>query len=251
MRIFAFHCGGDRSARSVYDPLDDDPGTVVYGPYFFFLIEHPSGRVLFDTGCHPKWVAPAGDGGALAVEVHEEHLIVNQLAMLGLTPTDVSHVVASHLHFDHAGGLQFFPHASIYVNQRELPFAYRPAVYQRDFYDRDDFDHPLQWVEVPDRYDIFGDGRLVIIATPGHTPGHQSLLVELDSGLHVLAADTSYWSSKMRERRLPGILWNPDEIVRSWRLLEDLERTRKAALIFSHDPDYETTKPRPPDGWYA
>jgi len=251
VRIFAFHCGGDRAPRSVYDPLDDDPGSIVYGPYYFFLVDHPSGWVLFDTGCHPKWAVAAHEEGALSVEVREEHLVPAQLAALGLEPSDVEHVVVSHLHFDHAGGLRYFPHARVYVNERELPFAYRPAVYQRAFYDRDDFDHPLQWIEVGDSYDLFGDSSIRLIATPGHTPGHQSMLVELTSGLHVLAADVSYWTSKMRERRLPGILWNPDEMVRSWGAVEELERTRQARLVFTHDPEDEDRKPVAPDEWYA
>jgi glyoxylase-like metal-dependent hydrolase (beta-lactamase superfamily II) len=250
VRIYAFHCGGDRSPRAIYDPFDEDPGTLVYGPYFFFLVDHPSGRVLFDSGVHPKWAETKGDAGGIAVEVDETDLVVPKLATIGLKPDDISHVVASHLHFDHAGGLQFFPHARIYVGEKELPFAYCPAVYQRDFYDRDDFDHSFDWVLVRDRYDLFGDGTVVIVPAPGHTPGHQALLVELESGLHVLAADASYWSPKMRARRLPAILWSPDAMVETWEKLEDLERLRGARLIFSHDTDFREAKPLAPGAWY-
>jgi glyoxylase-like metal-dependent hydrolase (beta-lactamase superfamily II) len=251
VRIYAFHCGGDRGPRAIYDPFDANPGDIVYGPYFFFLVEHPRGRVLFDSGVHPKWVEAAdADEGAFVLEVTEADLVVNRLATLELAPEDVGHVVASHLHFDHAGGLKFFPEARVYVNKNEPPFAYWPAVFQREFYDRDDFDHALNWVAVDGEYDIFGDGRVVIVPTPGHTPGHQSLVVELASGTHVLAGDASYWSTKMRERRLPAIVWSPEAMVRSWEKLEELERLRDAKLIFTHDIDFEEAKPLAPEKWY-
>ncbi len=250
-RAYAFHCGGDRSGMGVYDPIDEDGGRIVYGPYFFFLIEHPSGKVLFDTGVHPKW---KGQGSAtssgMAVIVGDEDDVVSRLATLGVQPEDIDHVVVSHLHFDHAGGLQFFPHATIYVQEVELRFAYWPAVYQRSVYDRDDFDHDLKWRELDGEYDIFGDGAVRILPTPGHTPGHQSLCVELPSRLHVFAADASYLEAKMRQRRVPGIVWSPDAMVASWWVLEAIERSRGAQLIFTHDLDFMESKPFAPGAWY-
>jgi N-acyl homoserine lactone hydrolase len=251
MRIYAFHCGGDRASRAVYDPLDPDFATVVYGPYFFFLITHPRGNVLFDTGLHTKWRGTGKDGEeGLAVEMGPDDDVVSRLATLGLAPGDISHVVVSHLHFDHAGGLQHFPHAPIVVHERELQFAHWPAVYARDLYDRDDFDHDLQWVEVRGEYDVFGDGTIVTLPTPGHSPGHQALVVRLASGMHVLVADTHYLTAKMRERRLPGIRWSPDAMVESWHKVEELERIHAAKLIFTHDLDFAETKPLAPDAWY-
>jgi glyoxylase-like metal-dependent hydrolase (beta-lactamase superfamily II) len=235
----------------VYDPIDEDGGKIVYGPYFCFLVEHPQGRVLFDTGPHPKWKnSEAQTTSGMAVVVGEDDDVVSRLASLNLRPDDIDHVVVSHLHFDHAGGLQFFPHATIYVQEAELRFAYWPAVYQRGLYDRDDFDHQLRWSELHGEYDVFGDSALRIIPTPGHTPGHQSLCVELRSGLTVFAADASYLESKMRQRRVPGIVWSPDAMVSSWGVLEDIERSRGARLVFTHDFDFRESKPLAPDAWY-
>ena len=250
-RVYAFHCGGDRSGMGIYDPLDEDGGRVVYGPYFFFLVDHPMGKVLFDTGTHPKWKGQGdSSAGGMAVLVGDDDDVVSKLATVGIAPEDISTVVVSHLHFDHAGGLQFFKHSTIYAQEDELRFAYWPAVYQRELYDRDDFDHGLNWFELRGEHDIFGDGAVRLIPTPGHTPGHQSLCVELPSGLHVLAADASYLGVKMRQRRVPGIVWSPDAMVASWGVLEELERSRDARLIFTHDFDYEESKPRAPDAWY-
>ncbi len=252
IKIYAFHCGGDRSAKAIYDPLDDNPGEIVYGPYFFFLITHPSGNVLYDAGLNPKWKSSDGqsEDETFAIEMAEDDDAVNQLGLVGVRPDQISHVIVSHLHFDHAGGLQFFPDATVVVQRKELEFAHWPAVYQRGVYNRADFDHPLRWLEVDGDYDIFGDGAIVVTPTPGHTPGHQAAVVQLASGMHVLCGDAAYLTEKMRARRLPGVLWSPDEMVRSWEKLEDLERKFDAKLIFTHDFDYRVSKPSPPDEWY-
>jgi uncharacterized oxidoreductase len=246
-RLLAFHCGGDWSPMGIYDPLDADGARLVYGPYLLFLVEHARGRVVFDTGLHPKWKTA---GRERRIEVGEADDVLSVLSRAGVRPEDVEHVVASHLHYDHAGGLQFFPDASVWVQAAELRFARAPAVYQRELYDRDDFGHALRWQALDGGHDLFGDGAVTIVPTPGHTPGHQSLCVELPSGLHVLAADASYLEATMRARRLPGVVWNPDAMVASWEALEALERDRHARLIFTHDLDFRTGKRLAPEAWY-
>ena len=245
-RVLAFHCGGEWSPMGIYDPLDENGARMVYGPYMVFLVEHARGRVLLDTGLHTKWRSPGGR----RIEVGETDDVVSVLARVGVAPDDVEHVVVSHLHYDHAGGLRFFPHAAVWAQAAEVRFAYAPAVYQRELYDRDDFDHTLRWRELDGSHDIFGDGAVRIIPTPGHTPGHQSLCVELPSGPLVLAADASYLDAAMRARRLPGVVWNPDAMVASWELLESLERDRGARLIFTHELEFRTMIQLAPEAWY-
>ena len=245
-RVLAFHCGGEWSPMGIYDPLDEDGARMVYGPYLLYLVEHSRGRVLLDTGLHTRWRSP----GTRRIEVGETDDVVSVLARAGVAPSEVEHVVVSHLHYDHAGGLRFFPDATVWVQSAELRFAYAPAVYQRELYDRDDFDHPLRWRELDGAHDIFGDRAVTIIPTPGHTPGHQSLCVELPSGPLVLAADASYLDAAMRARRLPGVVWNPDAMVASWEALERLERDRGAQLIFTHELEFRTMIRLAPEAWY-
>jgi len=114
-------------------------------------------------------------------------------------------------------------------------------VYQRDVYVRQDFDSVRDWKQLRGEHDIFNDGRLVIFPTPGHTPGHQSLLVRLDSQAYILTGDAVYDQEKMAARCLPGLLWSPDALVESWELIEEMQRRHDAKLIVTHDIHWEET----------
>jgi N-acyl homoserine lactone hydrolase len=256
MRLYAFHCGTERSDWAVFDPFDERVGQKLLSPYFFYLVSHPRGWVLIDTGLHRALrTDPHAYLGAMADSFFVERLdedddVVNKLAMVGLQPGDIKHVVQTHLHFDHAGGLQWFPHATIYVQASELPFAHWPPIYQRGLYVKADFDHPLQWKELAGEYDLFEDGRIVLFPTPGHTPGHQSVLLRLNTGNVILMADAHYLVEKMRERLLPSVVWSPDAMVASWQRIEELETRHGAELISTHDPEFATRVRLAPDSWY-
>jgi glyoxylase-like metal-dependent hydrolase (beta-lactamase superfamily II) len=241
VQVHAFLCGEDNAFAAVYDPLDSDPGRRVAGPIFFYLVEHPAGNLLFDSGIPPRLAEGSRLSDALGYKVERDDYVVPKLAAVGIEVTEIEHVVASHLHFDHAGGLSEFPHAHVYLHREELAFASDPPIYQAEIYDPADFAGIKSWTFVEDGADLLGDGSIRIVHTPGHTPGHLSLLVETAAGAIVLAADTSYQTSKMRERRLPGILWSPDAIVASWERLESLEREQGARLVFTHDADFRTS----------
>jgi glyoxylase-like metal-dependent hydrolase (beta-lactamase superfamily II) len=255
MRLYAIHCGGDLMEWTAYDPFDEHAGTKVYNPYFMYVITHPQGTVLFDSGAHPVMAtdpeARLGPAAAtFEARVGPEDHIEARLATIGIKPSDIDIVIQSHLHFDHAGGLEWLAHAPILVHREELGFAFYPPVYQRDIYVRADFDHPLDWRPLDGDHDVFGDGRLIVFPTPGHTRGHQSLMVHLDSGQTIiLLADAAYALSKMRERAIPGVLWSPDAIVSSWERLEALEREHDAMLIATHDLDYRERVKMAPE-WY-
>jgi glyoxylase-like metal-dependent hydrolase (beta-lactamase superfamily II) len=256
MRLYALHCGGDLMDWAAFDPFDERVGTKVYNPYFMYVITHPRGNVLFDTGAHPQLgtdpearlgAAAAAFDARLAPDDHIE----KRLATIGLKPGDIATVVVSHLHFDHAGGLEWLTHAPVLVQREELTFAQDPPVYQRLIYVPGDFEHELAWHQLEGDHDIFGDGRLVVFPTPGHSRGHQSRMVRLDSGQTViLLADATYLLAKMRERALPAVLWSPDAMVASWERIEALEREHHAMLIATHDLDYEARLKLAPEGWY-
>jgi glyoxylase-like metal-dependent hydrolase (beta-lactamase superfamily II) len=255
LRLYALHCGGDLMDMAAFDPFDPDVGTKVYNPYFMYVVRHPQGTVLFDSGAHPQLASdPEARLGPAAADFDmrlsgDDH-IERRLATIGLTPGDIDVVVQSHLHFDHAGGLEWLRHAPVLVQRDELAFAMDPPVYQREIYVRADYDLALQWQELDGDHDVFGDERVMVIATPGHTRGHQSLLVRLDGQTIFLLADAAYLLGKMRQRSLPGVLWSPDAMIATWDRIEEIERAEDAHLMTTHELDFETSVRMAPGAWY-
>jgi glyoxylase-like metal-dependent hydrolase (beta-lactamase superfamily II) len=140
----------------------------------------------------------------------------------------------------------------VYVQAAELTAARNPPVYQRDLYNPKDFDHDLRWTTLDGDRDVFGDGKLQIISTPGHTPGHQSIYVEFDGRKPlILMGDATYSLSKMRQRRLPAVVWSPDEMVKSWERLEEIERDTGAELRCTHEVDFKETTPIAPEAYWS
>jgi N-acyl homoserine lactone hydrolase len=256
LKVYALHCGGDRSTMAVFDPFDPNCGQIAYNPYYMYVITHPRGNVLLDTGAHPSLrTSPRARLGDAAdtfdLVLAETDTVPAKLAEIGLKPEDISHVVMSHLHFDHAGGLYALPHAQILVQREELAFARNPPIYQRAIYLPEDFELNLNWQLLDGEHDIFGDGLLKIIPTPGHTKGHQSLLVQLPTRPLFLLADAAYLIAKMRARALPAVLWSPDAIIASWEKIERIEAETNARLVATHELDYETSVPKAPNAYYS
>jgi N-acyl homoserine lactone hydrolase len=250
VQLYAFHCGGLVADMATYDPFDPKVGTEIYSPNFFYLVRHPEGNVLFDTGIRPDYLEHAQSVNSMEIEFAPEHHTDAQLAAIGLEPDDIDQVVMSHLHWDHAGGLCYFPNAVVHVHERELKFAFEPAVYQAVYYDKKDFDLPVKWNEVSGDVDLFGDGTVTLIPTPGHTPGHQALLVRAGDNTIFLLSDAAFEIEKLRQRVLPAIIWNPDELVATWDRVEELEQQYGAELICAHELDYKNKVRIAPDAWY-
>lgn len=97
-----------------------------------------------------------------------------RLASRGVAPGDVSQVVISHLHFDHAGGMAEVPNARIVIQRDEWESAHDSANIEAGIYNPDDYDHGHQIQQVEGEHDVFGDGKVVCVPTPGHTTGPES-----------------------------------------------------------------------------
>lgn len=225
---------------------------VMYGlegeltiPLPAYLIEHPKGLVLFDTGIVPQAIDdPRSVYGELADLIGltgtPEQRLDRQIQALGYKLSDVTHVIASHLHFDHTGGLSLFPEAKFYVGQGEMPFAYWPTAIAAHAFRRPDFEviPRKQWHEIPGcDVDLFGDGSLVVLYTPGHTPGELSLLVRLPSRNFVLTGDTAHLRAALEEEvQFPG---DADSLaaVRSLQRIKLIRDGADATVWISHDPE--------------
>ncbi|WP_205739805.1 N-acyl homoserine lactonase family protein [Georgenia sp. SYP-B2076] len=223
-------------------------GTVSI-PLPAFLIEHEQGLVLFDTGMSPLVCEdPAlvfGDRPETAmIESNPEQRIDTQLGRLGYRPEDITHVVLSHTHSDHAGGLYLFPQAKFYIGPEEFRWA-RGTTNQTDHLfnpaDLNDEVKEFDWHEVgPQGLDLFGDGAINVLHTPGHTPGELSSLVRLPSQNIVLTGDTVHLREGMEWDEVDPSDWDYDEARRSIAALKNLQETERAKVWISHDPrDWE------------
>jgi glyoxylase-like metal-dependent hydrolase (beta-lactamase superfamily II) len=224
---------------------DREPGARWTVPIPCILVLHRRGRLLFDTGIHRgAAVDPVGRLGERRSRLFRVRSgpgddVVSQLALLGLGPDDVTHVANSHFHFDHCGGNEFFPRATFLVQRREMEAARDPELLRAGRYhpSRLDFDHPLGYRLVDGEHDVFGDGSVVLMPTPGHTPGHQSLRVRPGRGTDLLfTADACYTRENMDRDLLPGVVWDASEMSRSLAELRRLRDRLGLRLVYGHDP---------------
>jgi glyoxylase-like metal-dependent hydrolase (beta-lactamase superfamily II) len=251
--IFAL-CGGylELPRESM---IRDAPAARWTVPIECFLVVHPRGRLLFDTGLHcatlTNMLGRYGPERAKRFGVHSRpgDDVVSQLGRLGLVPADIAYVANSHWHFDHCGGNEFFPEATILVQAREMQAARSPEILAQGRYrpSAPDFEHPLRYQPVDGEHDVFGDGSAVLIPTYGHTPGHQSLLVRPGrDGRIVFAADACYTRENMDRDVLPTVLWDEPEMSHSLRRLRELRDRQGARIIYGHDPEQWSTLPWAP-----
>ena len=215
-----------------------------------YLIEHPEGTVLYDTGVSYEMKqdpenygthgAPHMTAFVDALDTSEDRLPVNQLADMGVSADEIDYVVLSHLHNDHAGTITDFPDAEFIVQQEELRYAFWPDSSQRLFYLEGDFgalrSPEFSVTEVSGRYDVFGDGSVVTIPTPGHTPGQQSLKVALENtGTVILSADVANNRLGYEEELPVSFAWSLDESTESIRRIRREIEREDARFIIHHD----------------
>ncbi|MBV8838706.1 MAG: N-acyl homoserine lactonase family protein [Alphaproteobacteria bacterium] len=237
MRMHALSGGRVRMRKSVYVPEADRSETIEL-PISCFLLRHRQGNVLFDTGCHPAVPDdPAARWGGLAKMMvpimPKGDNVLTGLSCVGLAPDDIDVVVCSHLHPDHCGCNAFFRRASIVVHAREIAAARASNAeamgYLAPEWDFGTFD------QLSGQRDLFGDGRIVLIELPGHTPGSVGALVTLEKcGTFLLAADTVSLRSTLDTGVIPRNTQNPEALTRSLAEIRAIE-ARGASVLAGHD----------------
>lgn len=206
-----------------------------------FLIEHERGTVLFDTGLSPRGLADS-DGtffGGLAerygFELDPSLGIDAQLAAVGKKLSDIDYVVISHLHYDHVGGAYLFPDATLLVGAGEFGYAHNAGGIRRPFFLANDIDpiRGYRWVELDSDLDLFGDGSVVVLRAPGHTPGSLAIAVRSQAGGFIITGDACHHRIEIDTGLTFGM---PDVLTatNSLRRLILLSKTWRAPIWVQH-----------------
>jgi len=238
MKMHILSGGRLRMRKSIYLP-DADRSETIELPVSSILLRDARGNVLFDTGCHPSVVqdAEARWGGLAKLMtpiMGPDDNVIAGLAALGLAPGDIDVVVCSHLHTDHCGCNAFFTKATVILHARELEAARSADALARG-YVAADWDHPVSIEPVTSERDLWGDGHIVLIPLPGHTPGTLAALVALErTGAVLLASDTVSLRATLDVGIMPKHTWNADALAKSLDEVRRIEASG-ATVICGHD----------------
>ena len=214
--------------------FSDKPGLYAPGPRVItdscYVIRHGDRVLLWDTGFPAAWKGQERDLGELTVK--EDKTIAEQLQQLGLKPADIDIVGISHMHSDHTGQASEFSNAELLIGTK-------------DFEETKGKDDPFgPWRKEGAKVhsaqgdvDVFGDGSVVALHLPGHTPDHMALLVKLASGPVLLTGDL-YHSREAREKRgVPPFNTSREQTLRSMDKFEKIAKELGAKVIIQHEPN--------------
>ena len=240
-RLYILNCGegvaGDISRWS-----GTDAGKSMPFADSCYLIKHRQGWLLWDTGLADSVAAMSGGlrpSDPRAIHWFRPKTLAAQLDQLGVKPSEIKYVAVSHSHPDHIGNVEMFPQSMLLVQKAEYDVpAGTPPRFKPE--------HPVTTLE-GDR-DVFGDGSVTIVSTPGHTAGHQSLLVKLPrTGALLLTGDAVHFKDNWDHRRVPSINYNKEQTSASMQRMADIMAREHAQLWINHDKAQRDTLKMAPE----
>ena len=247
-RMYVFDCG----EAQIPDVSPWSPGVNVGKPAVFsnncYLIAHGNDLMLWDSGYSDLIAVMAGGMVGPRSTAVVKKTLAAQMAELGIKPEQVTRIAFSHTHMDHVGNANRFTSATLYIQEAEYDAAFgtEPAKFGFVATNYDGLRaNPV--VKLSGDYDIFGDGSVLILSTPGHTPGHQSLLVRLPkTGVVVLAGDAAHFKENFDNRRVPAFNFNKEQTVQSMDKLARVVAAEHAQLWINHDSAQSAGIPHSP-----
>jgi N-acyl homoserine lactone hydrolase len=230
-RLYVIDCGWAHATdQSVWSPGVNAGVPIDYADNCYLIHHSSEGYLLWDTGITDRLVA-VPDGvtiAPLSQTWHRNQTLLAVLAGIGLKPADVRYVAISHVHPDHSGNIDEFPDATLIIQKAEWDFA--KTLPQKPF-------NPERKVQLLEGdKDVFADGSAVLLSTPGHTPGHQSLLVKLPkTGAVLLTGDAVHFQDNWDNRRVPRINADRERTLASMQRIADVLAKDHAQLWINHD----------------
>ena len=226
-RLYVMDCGHNAAT----DQSRWSPGVNVGKPIELsdncYLIRHGAEWLLWDTG-YPDAVAEKPTTTPVGTATRRKTLAA-QLAEIGVKPSDIRFVAVSHTHGDHVGNVDMFPESTLLIQKAEVEWAFASDK-------RPPFKAERPMRKLDGDLDIFGDGSVTILATPGHTPGHQSLLVQLPkTGWVILSGDLAHFKDNWDNRRVASMNTSAEQTQASLKRVAELLAAKNGQLWINHD----------------
>ncbi|OSS41094.1 N-acyl homoserine lactone hydrolase [Desulfurella amilsii] len=202
-------------------------------PVPYFLIDLENEKVLIDTGIS------FDSKSSIAKTRGKTENPIEALSKLGIDKNSIGYIIQTHLHFDHAANTKLFPQAKVIVQLEELKAAYfYDSNLERGYVDKDIKNPSIQWEPIVGMKSLF-DNKILILPTPGHTPGHQSVVVKLNNyGPVIIAGDVAPLKENIENNTAPGVASNTKDAYYSILSLKEFANFLNAKIWYGHDPKF-------------
>lgn len=242
IKLYVFDCG----TIDVFDLSLFSPGVDVNISKKFsdtcYLIKHPNGMLLWDSGLNDELAKNASGLNARGGKLHlqQKTPLISQLKALGLEPKYIQNIAFSHFHSDHVGNANAFAGANLLIQEEEYAAAFGPHAKDKYGYDpslyRELNRGPVKLLKGD--YDVFGDGTVIIKRAIGHTPGHQALFINLQkTGPILITGDLWHFAKNREHRRVPSFNFDKEQTLESMSEIENFIKETKAQVWIPHDFD--------------
>jgi len=242
-RLYRLDCGHSlANDESVWTP-GENIGKPIEFSSTCYLILHGPDILIWDTGVPEATIGDPKGWSTLPslIVYHLDKTISSQLAEIGVAPERVNYVLVSHTHGDHIGNVRLFPDATVVMQQAEFewingPLPSDPKLNTLVGLARNLLGHPRRLELVSGDVDLFRDGSVTLVSTPGHTPGSQSLMVHLQkTGYVILSGDVVHLESNFEHEIVPSLNVDPSQSVQSMEKVKGLMKKYDAKLFINHD----------------
>jgi len=242
-KLYRLDCGRSlANDQSVWTPGEHQGRSIEFSSTCW-LVKRGSQWFLWDTGVPEATVNDPNGWSTLPklIVYHLDKTLTGQLAEIGLKLSDVTYVAISHTHGDHVGNVGLFPDAEILIQRAEYEWIHggngpNENVNQLMALARRLIGNPRHIRLIDGDLDIFGDGSVTLISTPGHTPGSQSLLVRLrNSGFIILSGDVVHLEENFAKSRVPSLNTDKQASIESMERIRQIMKTNKAIMFINHD----------------
>ncbi|SDN42702.1 N-acyl homoserine lactonase family protein [Afipia sp. GAS231] len=242
-KLYRLDCGRSiANDESIWTPGENQGHSIEFSSTCW-LVKRGNQWLLWDTGV-PEATATDPNGWSTLPKLilyHLDKTLTGQLAEIGLKLPDVTYVAISHTHGDHIGNVTLFPDAEILIQRTEYEWIHggngpNENVNQLMALARRLMGNPRNLRLTDGDLDVFGDGSVTLISTPGHTPGSQSLLVHLkNSGFIVLSGDVVHLEENFAKSRVPSLNTDKQASIESMERIRQIIKTYKAIMFINHD----------------